>query len=72
MSRSAISLALLILSLFFGVTSLITLVPYPTKMMSDLGYFSACPFAPWSTLTLLMLGGVCWAVRGHIQGLPKT
>jgi hypothetical protein len=71
-SRKTICLILLILTLFFGATALATLIPRSgTAMMSDLGYFSWCPFAPWSTLTLLMLGGVSWVVRQHIQAQPK-
>jgi hypothetical protein len=39
-------------------------------MVSDLGYYTLCPFAPWSTLTLLLLGGLCWVLRRHIESLP--
>ena len=70
MSRGTMCSLLLIAAVFFGVMAIVTLIPYQTRMMSDLGYFSMCPFAPWSTLTLLMLGGVCWSVRKHIKGLP--
>src|SRR5580700_384100 len=57
MSRGIVCWLLLIGAVFFGVLALATLTPYPTKMVSDLGYYTLCPFAPWSTLTLLMLGG---------------
>ena len=70
MSRSRLSALLLIGACFFGVTALATLIPYPSKMISDLGYFTLCPFAPWSTLTLLFLGALCWAVRQHVKSLP--
>jgi hypothetical protein len=39
-------------------------------MISDLGYFTLCPFAPWSTLTLLVLAGIAWVVRRHIDAQP--
>jgi hypothetical protein len=51
----------------FMVLALVTLIPYGSKMVSDLGYFTLCPFAPYSTLTLLFLGGVAWAVRQHLN-----
>jgi hypothetical protein len=35
-------------------------------MMSDLGYYTLCPFAPWSTLMLLLVAGISWVLRGHI------
>jgi hypothetical protein len=50
------------------VMSLVTLVPYSTgNIRSDLGYNSLCPFAPWSTLTLLAGAGFAWLVRGYIR-----
>jgi hypothetical protein len=72
MTRPTLSRLLFIGALFFAVTALATLVPYPNKMISDLGYFTLCPFAPYSTLTLLFLGALCWAVRAHIKTLPAT
>ena len=72
MSRPALSRLLLIGAAFFALTALATLVPYPNKMISDLGYFTLCPFAPYSTLTLLFLGAICWAVRQHIKTLPAA
>jgi len=72
MSRKTVCLILLVLALFLASAGLATLIPYPrNNMMSDLGYFAMCPFAPWSTLTLLGLGGLCWVVRQHIRTLPE-
>ena len=48
-----------------------TLMPYPAKMSSDLGYNAFCPFAPWSTITLLFLASVCWVMRRHINAKPN-
>jgi hypothetical protein len=70
MSRTTLSTLLFIGALFFAVTAVATLVPYPNRMISDLGYFTLCPFAPYSTLTLLLLGAICQAVRQHIKTLP--
>jgi hypothetical protein len=38
--------------------------------ISDLGYRTLCPFAPWSTVTLLFLAGLAWVVRQHINSQP--
>jgi hypothetical protein len=63
-------------SLFLTATILLmtgacaTLVPYSSPMVSDLGYHTLCPFAPWSTLTLLFLAGLAWVVRGYIDQQP--
>jgi len=46
---------------------MVTLVPWSNHMVSDLGYHTLCPFAPWSTLTLLFLGWLAWTVRGYIN-----
>ena len=52
----------------FVVLALVTLVPYSTgNIKSDLGYNSLCPFAPWSTLTLLAGAGFSWLVRGYFK-----
>jgi hypothetical protein len=67
MSKPAISGILLFFAIFLSVLGLATLVPHTATLVSDLGYNSWCPFAPWSTLTLLVLGGLCWAVRRHIN-----
>jgi hypothetical protein len=46
----------------------VTLVPFSSNnIKSDLGYSSLCPFAPWSTLTLLAFAGLTWIVRGYVK-----
>lgn len=67
MSRQTVSSALLILTLVLLVSGLATLIPCQSKMISDLGYYTFCPFAPYSTGTLLLLAGLAWVVRQHIQ-----
>ncbi len=72
MSRKTLSSFLFAAAIVFGVLALVTLVPHSNKMVSDLGYHTLCPFAPWSTLTLLFLGWLAWIVRGYVnqQGKP--
>ena len=36
-------------------------------MVSDLGYYTLCPFAPYSTLTLLFVAALAWVVRRYID-----
>jgi hypothetical protein len=66
MSRSTLSFLFLASSIVFLLLAVATLVPFPSTMLSDLGYYSLCPFAPWSTLMLLFVAGVSWALRRHI------
>jgi hypothetical protein len=48
--------------------ALITLLPFSSgNIRSDLGYASLCPFAPWSTLTLLAFAGLVWIVRAYVK-----
>jgi len=52
---------------FFAALALWTLLPLPPAARpNDFGYASACPFAPWSTLALLVVAGVAWAVRQYL------
>jgi hypothetical protein len=69
MSRQTLSLILLTAAVLLATLALATLAPYPSALRSDLGYYTLCPFAPWSTLTLIMLAGLAWVVRGHIRRL---
>jgi hypothetical protein len=54
-------------AILFAVLAGVTLVPYSSPMVSDLGYHTLCPFAPWSTLTLLFLAGLAWVMRGYTK-----
>lgn len=49
------------------VTAAVTLLPLSAPKQNDLGYVSACPFAPWSTLALLFVAGVIWAIRQYLM-----
>lgn len=62
--RNAMLLALVIVLVGLAV---FTLLPFSAPKANDLGYVSACPFAPWSTLTLLVAAGVVWAIRQYLM-----
>jgi len=52
----------------FAALALWTLLPFPpASRPNDFGYASACPFAPWSTLALLVVAGAAWAVRQYLR-----
>lgn len=67
MSVKARNLWLLLLIWALIVTATVTLLPLPAPKQNDLGYVSACPFAPWSTLALLFVAGVTWAIRQYLM-----
>jgi hypothetical protein len=68
MSRQNQSTLLLAIAILLGALAAATLVPYSSSMISDLGYYTLCPFAPWSTLALLLGAGVSWVLRRYIDG----
>jgi hypothetical protein len=67
MSRQTLSSLLLAASVLLLVLAAVTLIPHSNNMVSDLGYHTLCPFAPWSTLTLLFLAWLGWVLRQHID-----
>ena len=50
----------------FLASAILTLFPAAARIKNDLGYFSLCPFAPWSTLLLLLVAGVFAAIRTYM------
>lgn len=52
-------------ALFVGL-AVLTLLPFTAPRANDLGYMSMCPFAPWSSLALLLVAGVIWAIRQYL------
>lgn len=62
--RNAMLLALVIVLVGLAV---FTLLPFSASKANDLGYVSTCPFAPWSTLALLLAAGVIWAIRQYLM-----
>jgi hypothetical protein len=71
MSRHALISILLACAILSVILALVTLIPSSAPKVSDLGYSTFCPFAPWSTLTLLFLAGLSWVVRQHVKSLPE-
>lgn len=71
MSRQTSSFLLLAISILLSAGAAVTLIPHSAGTVSDLGYYTLCPFAPWSTLTLLFLAGLSWVVRQHINAQPR-
>ncbi len=59
--------ALLIAAYLLVGSAVLTLIPSDVKIVSDLGYHSLCPFAPWSTLLLLLAAGVIAAARSYLM-----
>ena len=69
-SRQTLSTVLLIVAIALFVLAAATLMPSSAPKVSDLGYSTLCPFAPYSTLALLFFGWLSWVVRGHVQRQP--
>jgi len=70
MSRQTLSALLLTAAILFLVLAVATLFPSSAPVISDLGYSTFCPFAPWSTLALLFFAGLGWVIRSHIKSQP--
>jgi hypothetical protein len=66
MARPTLSFLFLASAVVFLALAVATLAPFPGSMINDLGYYSFCPFAPWSTLMLLFVAGLSWVLRRHI------
>ncbi len=66
MNHSSRNTILLGLAWIFAGLAAITLLPFSASKTNDLGYYSMCSFAPWSTLALLVVAGVIWAIRQYL------
>lgn len=66
MAKKIITTAMLIAAAALIALAVATLLPIGTAKPNDFGYVSFCPFAPWSTLMLLLGAGVLWAVRNYV------
>ena len=55
----------------FAGLAIWTLLPGSTSKPNDLGYYSVCSFAPWSTLALFLVAALFWVVRRYFQTRPK-
>jgi hypothetical protein len=66
MSRDQIANSLLGVAFLFATAALLTLIPFSAATVNGIGYHSMCPFAPWSTLGLLVAAGVTWVIRSYV------
>ena len=57
---------LLVLSWIFVILSVSTMLPFSASKTNDFAYYSLCSFAPWSSLALLFVAGVIWAIRKYL------
>jgi len=72
MSTAILSTLLRLAVLLLVILAAATLIPAGgARMISDLGYHTFCPFAPYSTGSLLLAAGVAHVVRKHVDALPK-
>ena len=67
MSKDVRNTILLSLMIILAGLAVWTLLPSTGSKPNDLGYVSFCPFAPWSSLILLLAAGVIWAVRQYLM-----
>jgi hypothetical protein len=68
MPKEKLLKVLLAVAALIVALALVTLLPFSSNnIRSDLGYSSLCPFAPWSTLTLLACAGLVWLVRAYVK-----
>lgn len=72
MSRANLSKVFLAFAAVFLVLAIATVLPHDAPVVSDLGYQSWCPFAPYSTLALLFGAGLCQSLRKHLKTLPTS
>ena len=61
---------LIVLMYLLVASSVWTLLPFASSRSNDLGYVSACPFAPWSTLFLLLLAVAARIMRQYFLTRP--
>jgi hypothetical protein len=66
MSKKTTGAILLLLTIASAGAAVATLLPTSALHKNDLGYFSLCPFVPWSTLTLFFVAGLIWLVRDYL------
>jgi len=71
MSRKNLSFTFLAVCITMAVFAAVTLMPFPSNKICDLGYAALCPFAPWSTLTLAFLAALAWVLRQYVDSRPQ-
>ncbi len=58
---------LLIVMWILVALAVVTALPFSASKTNDLGYYSLCSFAPWSSVALLFVAGLIWAIRSYLQ-----
>jgi hypothetical protein len=71
MSQETQSKLLLTATILLALGACVTILPWSTPMVSDLGYHTVCPFAPYSTMTLAFLAGLAWVLRSYLKQQPR-
>ena len=67
MTRQLLSTLLLWAAVLLIALAAVTLLPYSSPRINDFGYHSLCPFAPYSSGTLLLGAGLAWVVRAYLK-----
>jgi hypothetical protein len=67
MSRQHLSTLLMWSAILLVLLAGVTLLPYASPRINDLGYRSLCPFAPYSSGTLLLAAGLASIVRAYLK-----
>jgi hypothetical protein len=67
MSRQTLITLTLAAAGLFVVLAAVTLVPVSTGPINDLRYHSLCPFAPYSSLALLVPAGIALLLRYYMK-----
>lgn len=67
MSKQTTSSLLLLLVILAVASAIATLLPIAASRNASMGYASWCPFAPVSTIILLLTAGVLWVIRQYIR-----
>jgi hypothetical protein len=63
--KTSIRLLAALMWIFIALAA-VTVVPFSAAKLNDLGYYSLCSFTPWSTLALLAVAGVAWAILKYL------
>jgi hypothetical protein len=66
-SRQLLSTLLLAATILLVLLAAATLLPSGSPHRNDLGYPSLCPFAPYSTVGLLVPAGLAYLIRTYLK-----
>jgi len=66
MSRQTQNRVLVALIWVFILLAVVTALPFSASKVNDLGYYSLCSFAPWSSAALLSVAAILWAIRSYL------